>query len=138
MTEIYESKRRDMVREQLAGRGIKDQRVLDAFARVKRHLFIPEEQRHQAYEDHPLAIGCDQTISQPYVVALILAELGLQGCERVLEIGTGSGYQTALFGELAARVYSVEFFPDLAARARKVLDEMGYGHISLRVGDGRR
>ena len=99
MAENYALKRQEMVREQLIRRGIDDQRVLDAFARVKRHLYVPEDQRPKAYEDSPLAIGANQTISQPYVVAYILAELGLNGTERILEIGTGSGYQTALLAE---------------------------------------
>ena len=86
--------------------------------------------------DHPLAIGAAQTISQPYVVAYMLAAIGLQGTERVLEIGTGSGYQTALLAELADQVYSIEFFSDLAAQARRVLADTGYSHVALRVGDG--
>ena len=138
MAEDYIAKRRAMVREQLARRNIEDQRVLKAFARVERHRYVPEELRAQAYEDYPLAIGANQTISQPYVVAYILAEIGLQGGEKVLEIGTGSGYQTALLAELAAQVYSIEYFHALAERAGQVLTNAGYDHVALRVGDGRQ
>ena len=137
MAENYALKRQAMVREQLIRRGIDDQRVLDAFARVKRHLYVPEDQRPKAYEDSPLAIGANQTISQPYVVAYILAELGLNGTERILEIGTGSGYQTALLAELSAQVYSIEFVPELAVRARQILAITGYRDIAIRIGDGR-
>lgn len=133
----YADQRRAMVREQLSQRGISDPRVLAAFARVPRHCYVPEALRSHAYADHPLAIGAEQTISQPYVVAYMLSMLGLRGTERVLEIGTGSGYQTALLAELAGQVYSIEFFPDLAARARRVLAAAGYDHLALRVGDGR-
>lgn len=133
----YADQRRAMVREQLSQRGIDDLRVLAAFARVPRQCYIPEALRPHAYADHPLAIGAEQTISQPYVVAYMLSVLGLQGTERVLEIGTGSGYQTALLAELAGRVYSIEFFADLAAQARRVLAATGYDHVALRVGDGR-
>ena len=138
MAEDYIAKRRAMVREQLARRNIEDQRVLKAFARVERHRYVPEELRAQAYEDYPLAIGANQTISQPYVVAYILAEIGLQGGEKVLEIGTGSGYQTALLAELAAQVYSIEYFHALAERAGQALTNAGYDHVALRVGDGRQ
>lgn len=133
----YADQRRAMVREQLGHRGIDDPRILAAFARVLRHRYVPEALRPHAYADHPLAIGAEQTISQPYVVAYMLSVLGLQGTERVLEIGTGSGYQTALLAELAGPVYSIEFFSDLAAQARRVLAATGYGRVALRVGDGR-
>jgi len=133
----YADQRRAMVREQLSQRGIRDPRVLAAFDRVPRHCYVPEALRPHAYADHPLAIGADQTISQPYVVAYMLSALGLQGGERVLEIGTGSGYQTALLAELVGQVYSIEFFSELAAQARRVLADAGYEHVALRVGDGR-
>ena len=133
----HADQRRAMVREQLRQRGIRDPRVLAAFARVPRHDYVPEALRSHAYADYPLAIGAEQTISQPYVVAYMLAALGLQGAERVLEIGTGSGYQTALLAELAGQVYSIEFFAERAARARGVLADAGYSDIALRVGDGR-
>lgn len=137
MADEYASKRQTMVREQLARRGIADQRVLDAFAIVERHRYVPEAMRPHAYEDYPLAIGSAQTISQPYVVAYILAELALQGTERVLEIGTGSGYQTALLAELAAEVYSIELFPELAEQASRQLAATGYEQVEIRVDDGR-
>ncbi len=133
----YADQRRTMVRDQLGQRGISDSRVLAAFARVPRHCYVPQARRAHAYTDHPLAIGADQTISQPYVVAYMLSVISLQGAERVLELGTGSGYQTALLAELADQVYSIEFFANLAARARRVLDDTGYGRVALRVGDGR-
>ena len=137
MADFHVTQRRAMVRDQLISRGIGDARVLDACDRVERHCYVPAAQRAQAYADHPLAIGCEQTISQPYIVAYILAELGLQGCERVLEIGAGSGYQTALLAELAAEIYTIEYFPVLAERALNALTAAGYGDIELRIGNGR-
>ena len=127
----YADQRRAMVREQLSQRGIRDPRVLTAFDRVPRHCYVPEVLRPHAYADHPLAIGADQTISQPYVVSYMLSALGLKGEERVLEIGTGSGYQTALLAELAGQVYSIEFFSELAAQARRVLADTGYEQVAL-------
>jgi protein-L-isoaspartate(D-aspartate) O-methyltransferase len=109
MTDEFAAKRQAMVNEQLARRGIDNQRVLDAFARIERHRYVPAELHQLAYEDYPLAIGSAQTISQPYVVAYMLAALALQGTERALD-GTGSGYQTALLAELVAEVYSIGFF----------------------------
>ena len=137
MADEYAKKRRAMVSEQLAKRGIVDRRVLDAFSHVERHRYVPEEMRQLAYEDYPLAIGSEQTISQPYVVAYMLSELRLLGTERVLEIGTGSGYQTALLAELAAEVYSIEYFPALAERTSRLLEQDGYASVSIRIGDGR-
>ena len=134
MTDEFAAKRQAMVNEQLARRGIDNQRVLDAFARIERHRYVPAELHQLAYEDYPLAIGSAQTISQPYVVAYMLAALALQGTERVLEIGTGSGYQTALLAELVAEVYSIEFFPELADR---LLEENSNQRVTIRVGDGR-
>lgn len=131
----YYSKRQQMV-ETLVERGIKDNRVLNAFRKVPRHLFLDEALWPQAYSDHPLPIGEKQTISQPYIVALMTEALQLTGNEKVLEIGTGSGYQTAILAELADRVYSIERIPGLAKRARKVLDGMKYTNIIIRVGDG--
>lgn len=122
--------------ETLVERGIKDSRVLQAFRKVPRHLFLDEALWPQAYSDHPLPIGEKQTISQPYIVALMTEALQLTGVERVLEVGTGSGYQTAILAELADRVYSIERIPGLAKRARKVLDELKYTNIVIRVGDG--
>jgi len=134
--EKFTAARQRMVQTQLFHRGISDPAILTAFRRVPRHLFIPLEERHRAYEDHPLPIPCGQTISQPYVVAYMFQKLELNGSERVLEIGMGSGYQTALLAELTDRVFSIEFFPELATAARQLLSELGYGNIESRVGDG--
>ena len=134
----FEAAREAMVREQLAGRDIHDQRVLAAMRRVPRHLFVPEALRAGAYADHPLPIGEDQTISQPYVVAFMTQALRLGGGERVLEIGTGSGYQAAVLAELAREVWSIEIVEPLARRARRALEQAGYGDVRLRVGDGYR
>jgi protein-L-isoaspartate(D-aspartate) O-methyltransferase len=125
-----------MVDSQLRGRGISDPRVLDAMLRVPRHEFVPEAYRAQAYEDHPLPIGDGQTISQPYVVALMLESLQLTPSDTALEVGTGSGYATALLGELAARVFSIERHPVLAERAREILAALGYTNIRVFTGDG--
>jgi len=132
----FETARRNMVNAQLAGRGIKDSRVLDAFLRVPRHVFIPHASAFEAYADHPLSIGSGQTISQPYIVALMTEALALGGNETVLEVGTGSGYQTAILAELAARVYTVERLPELAAAARKTLDALACGNVEYSTGDG--
>ena len=131
----YYSQRRQMV-ESLAERGIRDPKVLEAFRKVPRHLFLDEALWPQAYGDHPLPIGEKQTISQPYMVALMTEALQLTGTERILEIGTGSGYQTAILAELSERVYSIERLPSLAKRARKVLDQLRYTNVVIRVGDG--
>jgi len=125
-----------MVQEQLASRGIKDPRVLAAMAKVPRHLFLDEELRDQAHDDHPLPIGEGQTISQPYMVALMAEALGLKGEERVLEVGTGSGYEAAVLAELCAQVFSIERMKELAARARAVLADLGYRNVSILVDDG--
>lgn len=132
----YEILRERMVREQLMPRGIHDPRVLEAFSKLERHRFIPEELRNNAYADHPVAIGEGQTISQPYIVALMTQSLDLKGEERVLEIGTGSGYQTAILAELAQDIYSVERFENLAKRAQRILDELRYKNIRIKTGDG--
>ena len=128
--------RKRMVQEQLVSRGIRDSRVLAAMAKVRRHLFVAEELRDQAYDDNPLPIGDGQTISQPYIVALMVEALGPKGKERVLEIGTGSGYETAVLAELCAEVYSIELVEELAVRARAVLASLGCRNVSIRVGDG--
>ncbi len=129
--------RERMVADQIARRDVKDERVLAALRKVERHRFLPPDQWPSAYADHPLPIGDEQTISQPYIVALMTEALGLRGGERVLEVGTGSGYQTAILAELAGEVFSVELVPRLSERARSILDELGYDDIHLRVGDGR-
>jgi protein-L-isoaspartate(D-aspartate) O-methyltransferase len=125
-----------MVRLQLAGRGIRDLRVLDAMRKVPRHEFVPETFRQNAYEDHPLPIGEEQTISQPYIVAAMLEHLALQAEERVLEVGTGSGYVTALLSLLCAEVYSVERHAQLAASAESTLHRLKYRNVKIKVGDG--
>lgn len=112
---------------------IKDERVLAAMARIPREYFVPPEERHLAYEDRPLPIGLDQTISQPFIVALMTEALELTGIEKVLELGTGSGYQTAILAELASLVVTVERLPDLAKSARKVLNDLGYRNVSVHV-----
>ena len=132
----YEILRKRMVDEQLAPRGIKNKNVLEAFSNVERHKFIPEDSRSSAYADFPVPIGEGQTISQPYIVALMTECLSLTGQEKVLEIGTGSGYQAAILAGLAKEVYSVERFGKLAQSAQKTLDELGYTNIKIKVGDG--
>jgi protein-L-isoaspartate(D-aspartate) O-methyltransferase len=125
-----------MVDSQLRARGISDPRVLEAMLRVPRHVFVPEPYQSQAYEDHPLPIGDGQTISQPYIVARMLESLQLLPVDKVLEVGTGSGYVTALLAELAAQVFSIERHPALAERARNVLAELGYANVRVLTGDG--
>jgi protein-L-isoaspartate(D-aspartate) O-methyltransferase len=134
----FSNSRLRMVDSQLRARGIGDERVLDAMLRVPRHAFAPERFRDQAYEDHPLPIGEGQTISQPYIVARMLEALALTPADRVLEVGTGSGYVTALLAELAAQVFSVERHGALAAAARALLARMGYANVRVIVGDGSR
>ena len=128
--------REKMVRDQLVPRGIKDSRVLAAMGKVPRHLFVEEPLWGEAYSDYPLPIGDGQTISQPYIVALMTEALGLQGQEKVLEIGTGSGYQTAVLAELCQKVYSIERLRNLVQRARKVLDQLNYFNVLIKVFDG--
>jgi len=131
------SRRRvDMVRTQLEERDITDARVLEAMRSVPRHLFVPERLRSWAYADHPLPIGDGQTISQPYIVALMTQLLDLKPGEKVLEIGTGSGYQAAVLAHLTDRVYSIEIKPELARNAERRLKGLGYETIQLRSGDG--
>ena len=132
----FEEPRRRMVHEQLELRGISDPRLLEAFRRVPRHLFVPPEQQAQAYEDHPIPIGAGQTISQPYMVALMVQLLKLQGHERILEVGTGSGYQLAILAELALEVYSVERLPELAAGALRRLEPLGFLNVHISPGNG--
>src|SRR3954451_20691521 len=124
-----------MIERQLRARGIDDERVLDAMRRVPRELFVPDEQRDHAYDDAALPIGHDQTISQPYMVALICSLLSLHGNEKVLDVGTGSGYQAAVLAELAGEVHSIERVPELAERARGTLEQAG-STVHVHVGDG--
>jgi protein-L-isoaspartate(D-aspartate) O-methyltransferase len=132
----FDKAREMMVQTQLIPRGIRDERVLSAMRKVPRHLFVPDYLQEEVYGDYPLPIGEGQTISQPYMVALMTQCLELKGPEKVLEIGTGSGYQTAILAELAEKVYSIERIELLASGARKVLVELGYKNIFIRVGDG--
>jgi protein-L-isoaspartate(D-aspartate) O-methyltransferase len=134
--ENFAAERELMVSSQLHARGISDERVLSAMAHVPRHEFVAEEYRQQAYEDHPVPIGEGQTLSQPYIVAIMLEALSLTGSEKVLEVGTGSGYQTALLAELAREVYSVERHASLARSAENILHRLGYRNVSVLVGDG--
>jgi protein-L-isoaspartate(D-aspartate) O-methyltransferase len=132
----YEAKRHEMVEAQLRARGIHDSRVLDAMLQVPRHDFVQVGLRAQAYEDHPLPIGEEQTISQPFITAISLQALGLAGSESVLEVGTGSGYQTALLALLSRQVYSAERRPALAEKARATLAELGFLNVKVTVRDG--
>ncbi len=135
-TDSLAAARRHMVESQLRSRGIRDERVLQAMSRVPRHEFVAPEFQHQAYEDHPLPIGNEQTISQPYIVAIMLEALNLAPSEIVLEVGTGSGYLTALLAELCGHVYSIELHESLASRSRMTLQRLGYGNATVSAGDG--
>jgi protein-L-isoaspartate(D-aspartate) O-methyltransferase len=130
------ARRRHMIESQIRARGIRDPRVLDAMAKVERHRFLRDQDIDLAYGDHPVDIGLGQTISQPYIVAFMSEALDLRPTDRVLEIGTGSGYQTAVLAELAAEVYSIEVVPAHAEAAAKLLAELGYTNVWLRCGDG--
>jgi protein-L-isoaspartate(D-aspartate) O-methyltransferase len=132
----FRKKRFEMVDSQIKSRGIKDDRVLDAMRKVPRHLFVPENKREMSYSDCPLGIGEGQTISQPYIVALMTECLEIKEGDKILEIGTGSGYQTALLAELAEKVYTVERFEELSLSAERVLSGLGYDNVEFRVGDG--
>ncbi len=128
--------RRKMLEDQIVSRGVKDGMVLEAMEKVKRHVFVDEYLKTRAYEDYPMPIGEGQTISQPYIVALMTELLALKGAEKVLEIGTGTGYQTAVLAELAKEVCTVEFFPALAEKAKATLAAEGCAKIRFRTGDG--
>jgi len=134
--DIYERARARMVDEQLIGRGIKDRRVLDAMLTIPRHIFVDEALTSQAYTDFPLPIGEKQTISQPYMVAFMSEALGLTGTERVLEIGSGCGYQSAVLSLLVSKVYAVERITTLTARARRTLDKLHCSNVIVKLGDG--
>jgi len=131
-----ENARKRMVESQIVARGINDSRLIDALLKVPRHFFVEEAMAIQAYSDSPLPIGEKQTISQPYMVALMTELLHLNGSEKVLEIGTGSGYQTAILAQLAARVYTIERIRSLALKARRALDSLGFLNINIRTEDG--
>jgi protein-L-isoaspartate(D-aspartate) O-methyltransferase len=126
----------EMIREQIEARGVRDRRVLAAFRAVPREVFVPQNLRASAYDDTPLPLVCGQTISQPFIVAFMTEQLRLEGTEKVLEIGTGSGYQTAILARLARMVYSAEVEPELAATARERLAELGISNVILGVGNG--
>lgn len=134
--EEFALKRRQMVRAQIEARGVKEPRVLEVMHRVKRHLFVPLEERAAAYDDRPLPIGYGQTISQPYIVAFMTEAARLTPGDRVLEIGTGSGYQAAVLAELVREVYTIEIVKPLADRARSLLERLGYENIKVKWGDG--
>lgn len=136
MTHDYRLAREKMVKNQLIPRGITDAGVLQAMRKIHRHLFVEEALAGEAYNDHPLPIGHKQTISQPYIVALMTQALGLTGGEKSLEIGTGSGYQTAILAELSRKVYTIERIMPLMAKARHTLNELGYTNILFKVFDG--
>jgi protein-L-isoaspartate(D-aspartate) O-methyltransferase len=132
----YTSKRNRMVEDQIYERGIRDQRVLAALRSVPRHLFVPQRERYLAYTDGPLVIGHNQTISQPYIVALMTEELDLKGDEVVLEVGTGSGYQAAILGLVAREIHTIERHAELAKGAQGVLAEIGLANVHIHIGDG--
>lgn len=134
--QAYAEMRSRMVRDDIAARGISDMRVLESMRRVPRHLFVPDHLRDVAYIDSPLPIGENQTISQPYIVALMTESLGLGDSARVLEIGTGSGYQAAVLSGIADSVWSIEIIPELAKNAAALLDTLGYVNVVVRSGDG--
>jgi protein-L-isoaspartate(D-aspartate) O-methyltransferase len=135
-TALYAAEREAMVSDQIAARGVKDPAVLAALRRIERHRFVPQQYIEAAYEDHPLPIGYGQTISQPYIVGLMSEALGVKPGDRVLEIGTGSGYQAAVLAELGVEVYTVEIIPELAQQATKLLGELGYDAVHVENTDG--
>jgi len=134
----YERLRHRMVDQQIVRRDVTDENVLAAMRNVPRHLFVPKGYRNQAYHDGPLPIGSGQTISQPYIVAIMTELLGIDSSSKVLEIGTGSGYQAAVLGEISDSVYSIEILPELARHADSLLDSLGYTSVHVRAGDGYR
>jgi protein-L-isoaspartate(D-aspartate) O-methyltransferase len=134
----YQVERERMVKQQIKARGIKDKRVLKAMNFVPRHLFLPPDARKYAYGDSPIQIGSGQTISQPYIVALMTELLDVHQEHRVLDVGTGSGYQAAILGELAEEVHSIERHPELAVRAKETLSKLGYDNVHVHIGDGTK
>ena len=132
----YKKARKRMVKKQIQERGIKDRLLLEALLKVERHRFVPERYRNQAYEDYPLPIGEGQTISQPYIVALMTSVIEPDKTQKILEIGTGSGYQAAVLAELCRYVYTIEIVPVLGQNAEKTLNELAYENINVRIGDG--
>ena len=136
MNDPFDDVRLGMVEQHLCRRGVSDPRALEAFRPVPRHWFVKPSQADKAYEDHPLEIGCGQTISQPYMVASMVECLALEGSERVLEVGTGSGYEAAILAQLAREVFSVERYPELARAAQDSLERIGLQQVKIRTGDG--
>jgi len=136
MKKNFKEKRERMVKDQIEARGVRDEKILDAMRKVPRHLFIPWNMRAYAYHDEPLPIGEGQTISQPYIVAYMSEVLRLKGNERILEVGTGSGYQAAVLAEIAKEVFTIEIVKSLSLKAKKVLDKLGYKNIYFKIGDG--
>jgi protein-L-isoaspartate(D-aspartate) O-methyltransferase len=134
--ETYKTLRRAMVQEQIRSRGVRDERVLTVMEKIERHRFVPTSLQSMAYIDGPLPIGKDQTISQPYIVAYMTEAAQLTGSEKVLEIGTGSGYQAAVLAELAKEVYTIEIIPELAERSKKLLQDLNYHNVTVKLGDG--
>ena len=132
----YKKQREEMVKKQLIRRGIKDKNVLDAFRKVPREIFVPDDVKEYSYQDGPLPIGKEQTISQPYIVAEMVEALELDENDIVLEIGTGSGYETAILSQIAKHVYSVERIQSLSEKAKKILDELDYKNVTIKIGDG--
>jgi len=135
---FFAVERKKMVESQLRARGLRDERVLAVMGRVPRQPFVSDSGRAQAYEDHPLPIGLGQTISQPYIVAVMIEALAVDPSDRILEVGTGSGYVTALLSEMASHVYSIERHRDLLERAREILAELGCQNVTMVLGDGSR
>lgn len=132
----FDDERAKMVRQQISARGVQDEKVLAAMLKVERHLFVPQEYRSEAYADYPLPVGEGQTISQPYIVAFMTEALDLSQHEKVLEIGTGSGYQAAILAEICDSVFTIEIFPSLGHSAKQLLDELSYQNVFVRIGDG--
>ncbi len=135
-TDRFTKMRQNMVEKQIKARGIKDHRVLEALSSVPRHLFVPDHLKEDAYGDEPLPIGSGQTISQPYIVAYMTEQLSLKTSDRVLEVGTGSGYQAAVLAELVDTVYTIEILPELSQQAQRVIAELGYQNIEFKIGNG--
>ncbi len=134
--DTFKNLRERMVQRQIQARGVKDPQVIAAMQTVPRHLFVPKSLRSEAYEDRPLSIGWEQTISQPYIVAFMTEQLGVKSGDRVLEIGTGSGYQAAVLAQIADSVFTIEIIPELAKKAQETLRELNYKNIIVRSGDG--
>jgi len=132
----FDDERTKMVQQQISARGVQDEKVLTAMLMVERHLFVPQEYRSEAYADYPLPVGEGQTISQPYIVAFMTEALDLGQHEKVLEIGTGSGYQAAILAEICDSVFTIEIFPSLGHSAKQLLDKLSYQNVFVRIGDG--